>query len=63
MSKTWPNYKTGQSEIREESPLDFHDYIPQDSMVQMLYDGYVKAGMTPLDAFIAVMRRLTKQQE
>lgn len=50
----WYNYKTGEHDYRE-TPIDFSDYISQDSAGQAMYWLCQKMGDSPIDAAMKVL--------
>lgn len=55
---TWHNFRTGQDERFTGLPTTaegLRDYLPQDYAAQSSFALRIEVGMTPLDAYLAVL--------
>ena len=55
MTEYWYNYRTNEFEEFTKTPIDFHDFIPQQAPAQNMLNLLIETGVSPEFAALRVL--------
>ena len=55
MTKYWYNFRTNEIEELAETPIDYHDFIPQQAAAQNMLNLLIETGVSPELAALRVL--------